>query len=265
MIWAVVNACWMVRYAAHPVEPISALLAFSYRLYAVPLAFALFLRTPDRIRSSRHLPLDFLQIGLFVTLVFVGMFYVPTQHLSDEGRLAFATRLGDVINTLLLLAYLLRWRFEVNCGLRRVHLRVLLFVAAYTIVSFIGNRVELPPMSAHLRWIDLFWSLPYFCVAALAANWSPATGDNIDFRIPNPFRSLLVENLILAILVVVIDSLADSLEGTWHTYGNIAVAVSFLTYALRLNLCTTSDVDAGKPRTRGRRAANRRTCVARGA
>ena len=236
LLWAVVNTCWLVRYATDPVEPISALLAFSYRLYAAPLCFALFLRRHGRLQSSRNLPLDFLQIGLIVTLVFVGMFYVPTQHMSDGQRLAFATQIGNVINVVLFFAYLLRWRFEGNRGLRRVYLRILLFVFAYTAVSFIGNKLDLPPMSAQVRWVDLIWSLPYLSVGLMAIQWKKNTDDEVTLPIQNPFGSLLVENLVLALLVLTVDLLADSLEGAWHQWGNAAVALSVLTYALRLTL-----------------------------
>jgi len=234
LVWAAVNTCWLIRHTTDPLGPISALLAFSYRLYAVPLSFALFLKANDRIRSSPNLLLDALQTSLVVTLVFAGLFYVPTQHMSDHTRLVFATKLGDLINLMLLAAYSLRWRFEASRGMRRIYVRILFFLVAYTVVSLVGNRVELLPMSIHPRWIELFWSLPYLFAGVLAITWRPQSDDETILLVRNPFGSRVAENLVLALLVLAIDLLADSLEGAWHRWGNVAVALSILIYAFRL-------------------------------
>jgi len=235
-IWALTNVVWLVYYATTPGNPVSPLVAFGYRLYAVPLSFALFLRARDLNRSSQELTLDFLQIVLIVSLVFTGLFYVPTQNLPEAMRLQVATRIGDGINLCLSVAILLRWRFEPIRGMRRVYSRMLVFVSAYCLVSLLGNRVESIALPTTRRWEDLLWATPYLLAAALAITWEPQADDAFERRTPNLLRGLFLENLVFSALVLAVAVLSDFLSGRWHMWGNVAVAASLVAFALRLTM-----------------------------
>jgi len=233
-LWTAANTFWFLHYLRTPAAPAPALLAFAYRFYTAPIALALFLRARDKARSWLSLLFDLLQTALVLILMFVGLFYIPTQSMAPSARSFLAMQLGNDVNFGLCLVVFLRYRFEIHAGMRRIYARILIFVAVYTAVSLIANRASSP--SDAYPALDLLWSIPYLLVAYLAFSWQPAPTDETLSRPVHPLRSILFENLIFAALVLATAVLSDFLEEPWHVWGNIAVGLSLLAYALRLTL-----------------------------
>jgi len=236
LLWTAANAFWFLHYLTAPTAPVPRLLAFAYRFYAAPIALALFLRARDEARSVLSLLFDLLQTALVLILMFVGLFYVPTQSMVPSAHSFLAMQVGNEVNLGLCLVIFLRYRFETHAGMRRIYGRILIFVGVYTAVALIGNRIETSvPPDAHSA-LDLLWSIPYLLAANLAFSWKPAATDETVSRPVHPLRSILIENLIFGALVLATAVLSDLLEKPWHIWGNIAVGISLLAYALRLTL-----------------------------
>jgi hypothetical protein len=84
--------------------------------------------------------------------------------------------------------------------------------------------------------MDLFWTIPYLVAGVIGVTWKPHQGDELVPEEPTSFRYLLLENLLFGVLILAVAALSDSLEGPWHKWGNLAIAVSLAAYALRLTI-----------------------------
>lgn len=236
LLWLAANAFWFLHYLTAPTSPAPPLLAFAYRFYAAPVGLALFLRARDQSRSLQSLLFDLLQIAMVLILMFVGLFYIPTQNMPASTRSFLATHLGNELNLGLCLVVFLRYRFEFHAGMRRIYARILILVCVYTVVSFIGNRMEVHALPDSGSAIDVLWAIPYLLAAFLAFSWKASPADETITRLVHPLWAILIENLTFAALVLAVAMLSDLLGSPWHRWGNVAVGISLLVYALRLTI-----------------------------
>lgn len=236
-IWVVANTVSLLESADLPVpEPV--LLAFIYRIYTVPLAMVLFLHSENHpTQPLKQSVLDFLQVAIVFSLVFLGLFYLPQGSMSEfDSQVRHYSDIAQGINLVLLVGAYLRW-LTTHGVLRDPLRRLVIFVAAYSIIAAIGNCVLFFATSATNMWFDLAWDLPYILGGWLALSAPAVRCDVAEAEsASHAFWERLGENLAVAWMIATVAVLSNRVGEKWHFAGYLAVFVSLSAYALRLTL-----------------------------
>ena len=237
-IWAIANFAWAwLDYAAVDVPGNSVWWSF-HRLYAVPVAMALFLK--PRTSSLRHDPeliLDWTQIAILVCALYVVLVYLPIQQMMPREALVWNEIETNVANILLLGAALVVFRLRRRSVLGPLLGRLVVLLSAYSIVAAAGNYFELRVAATDDAWVDLLWSIPHPVAIALAGTWEPLEEDDqgrASMRGERSFGMILASNLALMAMLIMISALAEHTRGAWRVLGICTIAISLLIYAARL-------------------------------
>ena len=225
------DAGWAYFRLFHIAVPGSALFpSLLYRLEAAPTAIALFLS--DDTHTSRLE--SFLNGCMVIGLVGVTTYQFQIAELdAHNSRMWQLITIGTIINAILVVAALIRFRFAPTKSLRGLFARVAIYVSIYLAMSFITSFVDayLPNIDAS---VDLIWIVLSLALAVLAATWRPAVGDEK----PQPQRisrraALLCFNLTLATMVLGSAVIGLRLVSSARVIGLIAVSVVLFSFAVR--------------------------------
>jgi diguanylate cyclase (GGDEF)-like protein len=225
------DAGWAYYRFFHVAVPGSALFpSLLYRLEAAPIALAMFLS--DDARTSRLE--SFLNSCMVIGLVGVTTYQLQMAELdAHNSRMWQLITIGTTVNAILVLAAIIRFRFAPTSSLRGLFARVAIYVSIYLATSFITSFVDayLPNIDAS---VDLIWIVLSLSIAALAATWRPAVGDEK----PQTQRisrrtALLCFNLTLATMVLGSAVIGLRLVGSARVIGLIAVSVVLFSFAVR--------------------------------
>jgi diguanylate cyclase (GGDEF)-like protein len=201
-----------------------------YRLYAGPMAIALFLS--EEIRGSRFR--SFLDSCIAVGLVCLTMYQLQIAELNAHNpRIWQSITLTTAVNALLLLAALVRWLLATPGCLRGLFGRQVIYLSAYVCVCVVTSVADAyaPRLSP---FADLLWSASYLAAAALAATWQPAP-EQLQPHRPYFSRrvSLLCFNLTLATMVLASAVLSLRLVDSTRIVGLAGGAIVLFSFAIR--------------------------------
>lgn len=204
-----------------------------YRLYAAPMAIALFLS--DDVRNSRLE--TFLDACIVVGLVGLGTYQVQMAELKPHdpnmGQLITTTA---VVNGLLLLVTIARFVFSTPGTLHRLFGRLTIYLIVYNSIAFATSYVD-----AYLPGVDdafdLIWIVTYLTAATLAIRWDPSPVPEQPAK-PRISRraALLCFNLTMATMVLSSAVLGLRMVDTPHMVGLVAVGLVLFSYAIRCAL-----------------------------
>ncbi|HWE86847.1 MAG TPA: GGDEF domain-containing protein [Terracidiphilus sp.] len=191
---------WAYCHAFHvPVVANSLLPSIFFRLYALPVALALFLS--DDIRPRRLE--DFLDGAIVVALVLVTMYQIQSAETSaGDPHLWRVVSAGTAINFVLICGAIGRSLFSSRPATRALFMRLAVYLIVYGGVALFMSLDDV--YFKQLDKIDdLFWTLSYLTGAAVAITWRPggAESETADLRISRR-ASLLCFNLTLAAMVL---------------------------------------------------------------
>lgn len=201
-----------------------------YRLYAGPMAIALFLS--EEVRGTRFQ--SFLDGCIVVGLAGLTMYQVQMAEMgAHDARIWQTISLSTAVNTLLLVAAFLRYFVCTPNCLRGLFLRQVIYVSIYLAVCIITSVADAyaPRLSSYA---DLLWCGTYLAAAALAATWRPsATEDMVGLPRISRRTSLLCFNLTLATMVLTSAILGLRLVNSTRVVGLVGVAVVLFSFAIR--------------------------------
>lgn len=200
-----------------------------YRLYAGPLALALFLseeRHGSRFRS-------FLDGSIVVGLVGLTTYQVQIGELSAHNpKIWESISLTTGVNVLLLLATGARWLLATPGSLRGLFRRQVIYLAVYVGVCVVTSLAD-AYVSGLAPYADLLWSASYLAAAALAATWLPADDSQAQRKRISRRASLLCFNLTLASMVIGSAIMGLRLVDSSRVVGLAGCAVVLFSFAIR--------------------------------
>lgn len=225
------NVGWEYVRIAHLTVTSSALFpSMFYRLYAGPMAIALFLSEDRRgSRLTRFLD-DCIVVGLVgMTMYQVQMAEVAAKH----PRIWQTITITSGVNTVLLLAVVFRWFLCSSACLRRLYARQLVYLFTYFCVA-----IETSVADAYFPLLDRFsgdlWVLTYAVAATLAISWHPSISRQSARPAAMSRRaSLLCFNLTLATLVFASAVLGLRLVDSTRIVGMAGMAIVLFSFAVR--------------------------------
>jgi PAS domain S-box-containing protein len=232
--WMIANGMNFISECARPVfAPLTITLV--YRLYGLPIAFALCLREDLTEKFDFEDALAMLQVAVLAIISYVGLLYVPSRQMEvHDLRVLHLMGVSNAENLLLLLIAVIRYRLAGSQDFRNVLRRILLLLSAYAFAAAIGNMLEVyAPRSA--AWFDLVWSSFYLLATMLVILPVPqSTG--IRQRSTTHASSLIAANVITGALITIVVLVDEDLDSVWHLLSEVAIASAFLSYGLRLSL-----------------------------
>jgi diguanylate cyclase (GGDEF)-like protein len=229
------NASWLYcNYFHIAVLPNSLFPSIFYRLYAGPVAIALFLS--QEVRPSR---LESLLDGCIVVgLVSLTMYQIQITELSaHDMHLWRVITIGTTVNFILVLFALARFVFASDAPMRALFARQSIYLLLYAFIALLASigdaffpRYDGP--------VDLLWPVTYLAGAIVAVTWNPATEVGARCRQPVTRRtSLLAFNMVLAAMVLLSAILGLNFFNSARTVGLVAgVSVVLFAYAIRSSL-----------------------------
>jgi diguanylate cyclase (GGDEF)-like protein len=230
----IANAGWAYSHLFHIAVHETALFpSLFYRLYAGPMAIALFL-SEDVYRSRFE---TFLDGSIVVGLVALTTYQLQMAELSaHDAKMWRLISVSVAVNFILLLAAVARLVFSSRASLRGLFARQTVFLGTYlgvSIVTSIGDAY-FPEIDAS---IDLIWIAPYLVAAALAFTWYPPPPE-VETPKPKINRrgSLLCFNLTLATMVLSSAVLGFRVVDSIRIAGLLATGVVLFSYAIRCSL-----------------------------
>jgi len=204
-----------------------------YRLYAVPMAIALFL-SEDSHTSKLE---TFLDGCIVVGLVGLCMFQVQMAELAaHDAHMAQLITASVVVNGILVIAAIARFTFSAPDQLRGLFGRLAIYVSVYSCIAFLTSWVDAyaPRIDAYF---DLIWILTYLVAAALAITWHPSAALERPAK-PRISRraALLCFNVSLATMVLGSAALGLKAVDASRVVGLVAVGLVLFSYVIRCAL-----------------------------
>jgi diguanylate cyclase (GGDEF)-like protein len=194
------NVGWAWVHAHHVAVSHNALFpSIFYRLYAAPIALALFLPNEARKRRTE----DFLDGLIAIALVLVTMYQVQSaETVAGDPHLWRVISAGTAVNLILIVAAIGRWWYSSHRSTRTIFGRMAIYLVVYAAVALVTSLDD-----AYLRSLDsiddLFWTVTYLTGAAVAFSWDPgSTSDEAPDPRLSRRASLLCFNLTLAAMVL---------------------------------------------------------------
>ena len=232
------NTVWLYDLFSDHINVPDTDLRLLYRLAGAPILMLLFLPgASEPERTTIEVCLDLSQVAVVVSLAYFTFFYLPTQHMTPSDALPYSIRLSNLQNGFLFVATFTRMRFARQPAHRELLLRVWIYLLVYSIVNFLGNRVDMSNNAAAATWFNLCWDLPYAAGALIAISWKPSDSAPAVEPETSGFFSFLLSNFALVALLSCAHMLADSWQvGLSRIFVNLAVAITFLAFAIRLAL-----------------------------
>ena len=204
-----------------------------YRLYAGPMAIALFL-SEDVYRSRLE---GFLDGCIVVGLVGLTMYQLQMAELdAHDSKIWRLISISVAINVILALAAVARLVFSSRANLRSLFARQTIFLGTYLGISIVTSLGDAYFADIDAS-IDLFWIVPYLTAAALALTWHPPATE-VEVPAPKIDRraSLLCFNLTLATMVLSSAILGLRVVDSTRIVGLLAISVVLFSYAVRCSL-----------------------------
>ena len=220
---------WVHLYHVHVTDN-SLMPSLFYRLYAGPMAIALFLS--EDVRASRLE--SFLDGCIVVGLVGLSMYQVQLGELqSHDPEMWRVISVGTGVNLLLMLCAAARFAFAPDGNLRRLFARQAIYLGIYAVVSLVTSIGDayFPNIDDS---IDLIWIVPYLAGAVIAITWFPQPVSDAPARQRISRRaSLLAFNLTLATMVLGSTVLGLRLLDSTRVISLLAITIVLFSYAIR--------------------------------
>ena len=228
------NASWLCCHYFHiQVPPQSLFPSLFYRLYAGPMAIALFLSQELRPRRLETL----LDGCIVVGLVSLTMYQIQITELgAHDMHLWRVISIGTTVNVIVLLFALGRLHFASDALMRTLFARQVIYLLVYACVALLAGVGDafFPQYDGP---VDLLWPTTYLAGAIAALTSNPTAGVAARYRQPITRRtSLLVFNMVLAAMVLLSAVIGLNFFNSARTVGLVAVSVVLFSYAIRSSL-----------------------------
>jgi diguanylate cyclase (GGDEF)-like protein len=224
------NVGWAyVRFYHVPIQASALFPSMFYRLYAGPMAIALFLS--NSIRNSRLG--SFLDACIVVGLVGLTMYQVQMVEVAaHHPKIWQSITVTTGVNIVLLLAVTARFLLCNPSCLRGLFARQFIYVFAYFCVALLTSIAD-----AYLPLVDRYagylWVATYVLAAAVAASWNPSADETPHAPRLSRRTSLLCFNLTLATLVLASAILGLRLVDSTRVVGLAGMAIVLFSFAIR--------------------------------
>jgi PAS domain S-box-containing protein len=236
--WGMANLGWMYYEDwLHTPVPRFSVVRVLFDVQGVFYAVALFLdKEKDSSEFNAEMVLDSVQIAIVFLSLFFGLFYVQVLE-GSEARFSELIMTGIFIGTnlaLTLLAFIQMFGAKTK-RIRSLYGGLALFLCVYTLGSGIAESPWANQLGKTGSWYDIGWTIPFLFAAMWAGNWQEETqaATPVASR-SETLKDLALKNVMLALAPLIVLVLVTRLGVQWRMIGFSLLAVSMVSYVVRL-------------------------------
>jgi PAS domain S-box-containing protein len=236
--WGVANLGWIYyesfRHMEPPVDSVFPFLVTTRDLF---LAMALLLdQKEESLLPDLTSFLDFVQLAIIFTLIYLGWYYLPSLLESQRMALLRSAQVEIGEDIVVIALALLQTARASTPSIRRLYLGFLTYFVLLTIGSVVTDYRQMVSFVSSGSWLDLWWTIPYLMAAYWASCWLPGAGFFPASRPEKRFANTLLDKTMFAIAPLIVLWQAVELGPRWRQLSFSLLAISILCFAVRLAL-----------------------------
>jgi len=248
LTWGASNCLWAYyEVVLHMEPPTGSFVRFLFDVQGAFFAMSLLLEEHEESTYSILESIaDFTQLVIVFTLIYIGLYYIPSLHLSSHDALQLEIRMEFGENCALIgLALFQRMRSAVK-QTRTLFAGLAIYLTAYTIGAAIAEFHENIQESPTGNLYDLCWTVPLLLGAMWAARWQPSEAAAPAKAKSPTFWQLMMNNATYALAPLVVLVEVAGLPMEWRMLRYSLLAVSIVCYAVRLSVSQFRESRSGE-------------------
>jgi PAS domain S-box-containing protein len=238
--WGVANLGWMYyENWLHAPVPRFSLVRILFDIQGIFYAMALFL---DKEKNSQEfnaeMVLDSVQIAIVFLSLFFGLFYAQVlEGAKGQFNELIVTWIFVGISLILTLVAAIQALAAKTKRFRSLYGGLALFLFIYTLGSGLAESPWANQLVSTGSWYDLGWTIPFLFAVMWAGRWQEDAEAAAPERFPlKTLRELALENVMLALAPLIVLVLVARLGPQWRMIGFSLLAVSIISYVVRLGI-----------------------------
>ncbi len=238
-VWGVANLGWMYyELALHREPPTGSVVRFLFGTQSIFFAMALFL---DQDKDSSTLDpesiLDFIQIAIVFFLIFIGFYYIPSNHLDDYSAYIREIRVETGEDTALVALAILQMVRARTKHLRKLYGGFAIYLLGYTVCARLADYAQSIQVTPTGTWCDLAWTLPLLSLGLWTATWQgSATAERTRRTRPQSFGELMLTNATFALAPLIVLLQVAEMGTEFRALRFSLLGVSIVCYAARFGI-----------------------------
>ncbi len=238
-VWGVANLGWMYyELALHREPPTGSVVRFLFGTQSIFFAMALFL---DQDKDSSTLDpesiLDFIQIAIVFFLIFIGFYYIPSNHLDDYSAYIREIRVETGEDTALVALAILQMVRARTKHLRKLYGGFAIYLLGYTVCARLADYAQSIQVTPTGTWCDLAWTLPLLSLGLWTATWQgSATAERTRRTRPHSFGELMLTNATFALAPLIVLLQVAEMGTEFRALRFSLLGVSIVCYAARFGI-----------------------------
>jgi PAS domain S-box-containing protein len=238
--WGLANVGWMYyENWLHAPVPRFSVVRVLFDVQGVFYAIALFLdKENDSPEFNAEMVLDCVQIAIVFLSLFFGLFYLQVLE-GAEARFSelIMTWMFVGINVTLTFLACVQMISAKTKRIRSLYGGLALVLFIYTLGSGLAESPWANRLEATGSWYDLGWTIPFLFAAMWAGSWQEkAEAATPVASSSRTLRDLALKNVILALAPLIVLVLVARLGVQWRIIGFSLLAVSIVSYVVRLGI-----------------------------
>ncbi len=246
--WGVANLGWMYyENWLHAPVPRFSLVRILFDVQGVFYAIALFLdKEKDSPEFNAEMVLDSVQIAIVFLSLFFGIFYLQVWERAEaQFHELIVTWIFVGINVTLTLLATVQMFGAKTKRIRSLYRGLALFLFIYTLGSGLAESSWANQLVLTGSWYDLGWTIPFLFAAMWAGRWQEeAEAAHSEATQIKTLRELALKNVMLALAPLIVLVLVARLGSQWRMIGFSLLAVSIVSYVVRLGITEFRHVES---------------------
>jgi two-component system cell cycle sensor histidine kinase/response regulator CckA len=235
--WGVANLGWMYHELVLHTKPApGSAVQFLFSVDGIFLAMVMFLdQEKDSERFEPEFLLDFTQIAIVFFFIFLGLYYVPSPQLQQQGAISRGLwmEFGEEFTILALACFqIVRAR---TLPIRNLYVGFALYFSFFMVSSAFADYHQSIYRTPTGSLLDLCWTLPFIWGAIWAARWQPSPAAQ-PARQPrrSSFSGVLLTNAIFVLAPLIVLVQVAQFPSEWRVLRFSLLGVSILCFAARI-------------------------------
>jgi PAS domain S-box-containing protein len=236
LAWGAGDLGWTYyQYFLHLDPPPTSITHFLFDSQVLFLAMASFL-DPDRDspRLNAESLLDFLQLAIVFSLIYLKLYYATAIHLDARAAMLREFKVEAAEDLVLVGLAVLQFTRSRLQHVRALYRGLIIYLIVYLLGAGISDFHQVLHAPATGTWFDMSWTIPMLVASIWAANWKPAENPDAPLAGRKTVGQLLTANVIYALGPMVVLIQVAGLGAEWRLTRSALLGASILCYAARL-------------------------------
>jgi PAS domain S-box-containing protein len=237
--WGVANLGWMYNeLVLHTTPAPGSAVQFLFSVDGIFLAMVMFLdQEKDSERFEPEFLLDFTQIAIVFFFIFLGLYYVPSPQLQQQGAISRGLwmEFGEEFTILALACFqIVRAR---TLPIRNLYVGFALYFSFFIASSAFADYRQSIHRTPTGSLLDLCWTLPFIWCAIWAARWQQSVVPEATRPAGRKtFSGVVLTNAIFVLAPLIVLVQVAQFPSEWRILRFSLLGVSILCFAMRIGI-----------------------------